>query len=213
MTWFSSPVWAQGLRRDKEYARLGDNLRHCSWKWTTLWYAWYRWLPAAWLDLNEALPKCRNWKCEWSKLQVPVKSTPPGPPLLFFRPFSLSRGSSWEKSINSGVLQMIVLEWICMYTGFSCFTYRNGQQKQNCESLKRTWRNFAHLTRPPCQSVARRPTGIHCWIAPRHKWITCIFSTGDSAGPFPCVKTNQRKWWMSCFWIGFLGQFCQTAKG
>ena len=32
MTWFFSPVSAQGLRRVKEYARLVYTLRHCSWK-------------------------------------------------------------------------------------------------------------------------------------------------------------------------------------
>ena len=94
-----------------------------------------------------------------------------------------------------------------------CFTDRNGQQKQNCESLKRMWRNFAHLTRPPYQSIAWRPTGMHCWIAQRHRWITCLFSTGNSAGQFPCVKTNQRKWRRLCFWISFKDQLCQTAKG
>ena len=34
VTWFFSPVSAQGLRRAKEYAKLVVNLRHCSWKWT-----------------------------------------------------------------------------------------------------------------------------------------------------------------------------------
>ena len=34
VTWFFSPVSAQGLRRAKEYAKLDVNLRHCSWKWT-----------------------------------------------------------------------------------------------------------------------------------------------------------------------------------
>ena len=55
-----------------------------------------------------------------------------------------------------------------------CFTNKNGQQKQNCESLKRMWRNFAHLTRSPYQSIAWRPTGMHCWWVTRgHKRITC----------------------------------------
>ena len=59
-----------------------------------------------------------------------------------------------------------------------CFTDRNGQQKLDCESLKRMWRNFAHLTRPPYQSIAWRPTGMRCSRVMRHKWITCILSTG-----------------------------------
>ena len=70
------------------------------------------------------------------------------------------------------------LYWDTYVHRASCFTDRNGQQKQNCESLKRMWRNFAHLTRPPYQSIAWRPTGMHCWKVARHKRITCIFSTG-----------------------------------
>ena len=54
LTWFIPTVTAQGLRRAKEYARLGFNLRHCSWKSTT-----WRWLPATWGNLNDAPPKCR----------------------------------------------------------------------------------------------------------------------------------------------------------
>ena len=122
-----------------------------------------------------------------------------------------SRGSSCEKFINSGDCKW--LYWDTLVHGAFCFTDRNGRQKQNYESLKRMWRNFAHLTRPPYQSIAWRPTGMHCWIAQRHKWITCLFSTGNSACQFPCVKTNQRKWRRLCFWISFKDQLCQTAKG
>ena len=171
MTWFSSPVWAQGLRRDKEYARLGDNLRHCSWKWTTSWYAWYQWLPAAWEDLNEALPKCRNWKkCAWLPYTYLWNLSLPHLNCSSFDPF-LSR-----KQLR-GVHQFRWFADDCKGHGHraTCFTDRNGHQKQNCESLKRMWRNFAHLTRPPYQSNAWRPTGMHCWKVTRHKRITCIF--------------------------------------
>ena len=145
-----------------------------------------------------------------SELQVPVKSIPPGTSTTLLRPFSLAEAAAKNPSIQ------VVCKWLywdtLVHRAF-CFTDRNGRQKQNCESLKRMWRNFAHLTRPPYQSIAWRPTGMHCWIAPRHKWITCVFSTAYSTDPFPCVKTNQHKWWRLCFWIGFKVQFCQTAKG
>ena len=53
LTWFIPSVIAQGLRRTKEYARLGFDLRHCSWKLTTYW-----WLPATRGNLNDAPPVC-----------------------------------------------------------------------------------------------------------------------------------------------------------
>ena len=153
------------------------------------------------------MSKLKMWA--WSELQVPVKSIPPGTSTYSSSPL-FSRGSSCEKFINSGDCKW--LYWDTLVHGAFCFTDRNGRQKQNCESLKRMWRNFAHLTRPPYQSIAWRPTGMHCWIAQRHKWITCSFSTGNSAGQLPCVKTNQCKW-RFCFWISFKDQLCQTAKG
>ena len=209
MTWFSSPVWAQGLRRDKEYARLGDNLRHCSWKWTTSWYAWYRWLPAAWLGLNEALPKCRTGNARLTSTKSTCEIDPSRTSTALLLSF-FSHGSSCERSINSGDLPMIVLGYVDKAT---CFTDRNGHQKQNCESLKRMWRNFAHLTRPPYQSNAWRPTGMHCWKVTRHKRITCIFFL-DVVRTLVFLRTYKSAQMVEVLLLNrFLRSMCQTAKG
>ena len=154
------------------------------------------------------MSKLKMWA--WSELQVPVKSIPPGTSTYSSSPL-FSRGSSCEKFINSGDCKW--LYWDTLVHGAFCFTDRNGQQIQNCESLKRMWRNFAHLTRPPYQSIAWRPTGMHCWKVTRQNELPAFSSQVWSKPSFPCVHTNQRKWWKSCYRISHKDQYSQTAKG
>ena len=110
----------------------------------------------------------------------------------------------------SGDLPMIALRHV--HRAF-CFRDRNGQQKQNCESLKRMLRNFAHLTRPPYQSIAWRPTGMHCWRVTRHKRITCIFFTG-LVQTLVSLRTYKSAQMVEVLLLNrFLRSMCQTAKG
>ena len=61
-TWFFSPVAAQGLRRVKEYARLGLLSATLQLEIDHMMAFSHRWLPAAWESLNDALPKCREFR-------------------------------------------------------------------------------------------------------------------------------------------------------
>ena len=144
------------------------------------------------------MSKLEMWA--WSELQVPVKSIPPGPPLLFFDPF-LSR-KQLRKVHQFRWFANDCIE-IHKYTGlFVSQTETADKNKivkawRECEEILHTLRD--HHTKVlhggPLECIAEKWQDINELPA---------FSPQVWSKPsFPCVHTNQRKWWKSCFWIGF----------
>ena len=142
-TWFSSPVTAQGLRRVKEYARLGLLSATLQLEMDHMMVFSHRWLPAAWESLNDALPKCREFRVKVdSNLMDLVLSS------IFLD--QLETHLEQVKPLVQGKGPGLY----CKPLKVACVTNRNGQQKIIFLKPEEIVKSFAHLTRPPYQCLA-----------------------------------------------------------
>ena len=111
--------------------------------------------------------------CAWSELQVPVKSIPPGLPLLFSRPFSLAEAAAKSPSFR----------WFandCIGTCTQGFLFH--RQKRPTETkLWKPEENVKKFCIPYETTIPKYCMAAH-WNAllksDKTKRITCIFFTG-----------------------------------
>lgn len=133
-TWFSSPVTAQGLRRVKEYARLGLLSATLQLEMDHMMVFSHRWLPAAWESLNDALPKCREFR-------VKVDSN-----LMDLVLFKHLPGSAWNppgtgKTISTGKRTRPILQAL-----ESCLCHKQKRSTKN--NIFETWRDCEKFCTP-----------------------------------------------------------------
>ena len=145
--------------------------------------------------------------CAWSTstCEIDLSSTSTALLSSFF-----SRVSSCEESVIQVIWQWTYWD---MFTGhFVSQTETANRNKivkawRECEEILHTLRD--HHTKVlhggPLECVAQDWRGISELPAYSPQvWFRPLF---------PCVHTNQRKWWKSCFRISFKDQYSQTAKG